>query len=72
MQISPCDIMRRLGLAKATAPPEARGCHDARRAGQGHSKKLEWLALGGWGNRREDSKIVGMIVGKVPRLITIP
>jgi len=71
MQISACDAMRRLRLVKATASPEARGFRDAKRAGQGHSKKLEWLASGRVGNRREDGKIVDIIGGKVPRLITI-
>jgi len=44
MQISACDVMRCLKLVKVTASPEARGCHDAKSAYQGHSKKLEWLA----------------------------
>jgi len=46
MQIFACDEMQRLRLVKATASPEARGCHDAKRAGQGYSKKLEWLTSG--------------------------
>jgi len=46
MQISACDVMRRLRLVKATASPQARGCHDAKRAGRCHSKKLERLASG--------------------------
>jgi len=72
MQIPACEAMRRLRLVKATASPEPRGCHDAKRVGQGHPKKLEWLASGRVGEPGKDSKIVGIIVGKVHRLITIP
>ena len=49
---------------KATDPLEAPGCHDAKRAGQGHSKKLEWLASGHVGKPKRGSKIVAIIGGK--------
>jgi len=43
MQISACDVMWCLRLVKMTASPEFRRRYDAKRAWQGHSKKLEWL-----------------------------
>ena len=60
-----------LEIGECDGPAEVRGRHDAKRAGQGNSKKLEWLDLGGWGDQREESKIETIIDSKIPRLITI-
>jgi len=71
MQIFVCDLTRCSRLVKVTVSPEARGCHDAMRRGRDILRSLSSWLRGRWGNRREDSKIVGIIGDKVPRLIII-
>ena len=68
MQTSACDVIGRSRLLKATASLETQGYHDVKRAGQGHSKNLEWLASGPVGEPGGGSKIVGILGVRFPGL----
>jgi len=57
--------MQHLILVKAAVFLESPGCHDAKRAGQGHPKKLERLAWERVGKPKGGSKIIAIIGGKV-------
>ena len=55
------DVIRHLILVKATASLETRGYHCAKREGQGHSKKREWLPSGRVGKLKKGQQILGTI-----------